>query len=292
MKHNLIIWAVLAVGCLAACSKDSEDEPTTTTPTNPAERKLIVKVSETPWVNQDGKARETRGSVITTQTLTSFSMHYNTDNYSVSRNSVNSEWSTDPNTWPVSDNTSVSFYAHTAGTYNYIESSGDRYVSFTADENAQKTYDLLVSKIENVTYSGTKGVIWFTFDHACAAVDFNIKMTDALFEKRKSSLNVNKVELQHIAKTGEYRFATNEWSVGGVYTNYTLTSGDMTVTTDLQPLHCGTMFFIPQEFSDNNTKLVITYDTDKTAEISLNGIKWEAGTYYPVDIVLGTSLIQ
>ena len=131
-------------------------------------------------------------------------------------------------------------------------------------------------------------------DHGSSdvAVDFNIKITEALRQQRSGNLTVNKVELRHIAKQGDYHFAGGWQSVGTAYTDYTLTTADMEVTTALQALPCSTMFFIPQAFSDDETKLVVTYDTNKTAEISLKGIEWKAGYQYPVDIVLGTNLIK
>ena len=106
------------------------------------------------------------------------------------------------------------------------------------------------------------------------AVDFNIKITEALRQQRSGNLTVNKVELRHIAEQGDYHFAGGWQSVGTAYTDYTLTTADMEVTTALQALPCSTMFFIPQAFSGDDTKLVVTYDTDKTAEISLKGITY------------------
>lgn len=106
------------------------------------------------------------------------------------------------------------------------------------------------------------------------AVDFNIKITEALRQQRSGNLTINEVKLLHIAKKGDYHFAGGWQSVGTAYTDYTLTTADMEVTTALQALPCSTMFFIPQAFSGDDTKLVVTYDTDKTAEISLKGITY------------------
>lgn len=196
----------------------------------------MVRAAAAPWASQDGLVRATRAGVITTQSLTSFTMHYQEDTYFVSRTDGNHEWSTAPQTWPsaVDSDTPVSFYAHTAGTYYY--KGGDAYVSFTAEELASNTHDLLVARMDDVTYSATKGVVWFTFDHACAAVDFNIKITEALRLQRSGNLTVNKVELWHIAKQGDYHFAGGWQSVGTAYTDYTLTTADMEVTTALQAL--------------------------------------------------------
>ena len=102
MKHNSFILAVLAAACLAACSNDSEDETAPTAPATPVERKLVVRAAAAPWASQGGLVRATRAGVITTQSLTSFTMHYQQqDTYSVSRSDGNSEWITDPQTWPL-----------------------------------------------------------------------------------------------------------------------------------------------------------------------------------------------
>lgn len=341
MKLKLFLSAVIASAAFAACSSGSEDEPETTTPTNPADRKIIIKVGENPFLDENGSARETRGAIITTQSLKDFKMHWNKDadvysDYNV-RRGTDGKWIPTPTNsdtevggkWPVNDDTPISFYAHTNTTgsqgnavYNY--NGGKPYVSFKDEEASADQNDLLLSKMVNVSYNNTngeKGVIWFTFDHACAAVEFNIQITNKLkTEKNIESLTVNSVVLKNIAKTGDCYYSSGsgnhigEWKNVGEpwgnetsgYTNYTLTqsqgstddtstqSQGFTVTTTAKALPCNSMFIIPQTLGDDS-KLVINYTlngTSNNCEISLKGTKWAAGYRYTINIALGTSLIK
>lgn len=305
MKHTtlfyLVATAFVLVGATACSSGDDGDEPANPTPTNPTERKLVIGASANPWLDENGNARETRGQVITTETLQNFLMDwYQSEDfrcqYNVKRGN-DSKWTATPDNWPIVNvDGSVSFYAHTSGTFIY--NSGNRYISFTAEEGFADLHDLLVSKITDVTHSGTGGVIWFTFDHACAAVEFNIQITNKLFNQIKRDLTVNSVKLEHIAKTGDYYYSTG-WDNQRDYTNYTLTTSAISVSTEPQHLLPGnTLFIIPQKLG-TDTKLVINYtlsDKENTAEIPLKetdkDTEWKAGHLYPINIVLGTTLIQ
>ena len=315
MKHTtlfyLVATAFVLVGATACSSGDDGDEPANPTPTNPTERKLVIGVSANPWLDENGNARETRGAVITTETLKNFTINFwlysDKNSFEASRvgDDINNSWILTPDSnWPrsVGDDTPISFYAHTAGTCNYNSEYSNYYVAFSAEEASGFQHDLLLSKITNVTYSGTGGVIWFTFDHACAAVDFNIQISKTLREQLGNDLQVDSVKLMNVAKTGDcYYSAGVEWKEVGYepsgmgYTNYKLTTSAIPVGTKLQALSCGTMFIIPQTLG-TDAKLVIGYtftgQERVTTEISLAGTKWEAGCQYPINIVLGTSLIK
>ncbi len=319
MKHTtffyLVATAFVLVGATACSSGDDGDEPANPTPTNPTERKLVIGASANPWLDENGNARETRGAVITTETLNGFSMHWNRDEFSYAdytvRRGSDGNWIPTPTNndsqvdgaWPsVGNSAPISFYAHTAGTFNY--NGGNRYISFSIEEASANQSDLLLSKITNVTYNGTKGVIWFTFDHACAAVEFNIQITNKLkTEKKIESLTVNSVVLKNIAKTGDCYYSTGEWKNVDVpqgnetsgYTDYTLNTGDLTVTTTPQPLPCNTMFVIPQTLREGagvEIKYTLPSQAKKDTIISLAGTEWKAGHLYPINIVLGTTLIK
>lgn len=322
MKHTtffyLVATAFVLVGATACSSGDDGDEPANPTPTNPTERKLVIGVNANPWLDENGNARETRGAVITTETLNEFSMHWNQDefsyaDYTVKRGS-DGKWIPTPTNndsqvggvWPSVDNSApISFYAHTARTFNY--NGGNRYISFSIEEASANQSDLLLSRVTNVTYSGTGGVIWFTFDHACAAVEFNIQITNKLRTQLGTDLTVDSVVLKNIANTGDCYYSTgsgNQWknvgdlsdpSVQKGYTNYTLTTGALTVTTTPQSLPCNTMFIIPQTLrEDAGVKINYTLSgqAEKDTIISLAGTEWEAGHLYPINIVLGTTLIK
>lgn len=326
MKHTtlfyLVATAFVLVGATACSSGDDGDEPANPTPTNPTERKLVIGVSANPWLDENGNARETRGAVITTETLKNFTMLWDDSEYAVEK--TNGSWIPIPKNnqdgaWPaVSNDTPISFYAHNAPTnlqdnttHPYYISVDDHYISFSIEEASANQSDLLLSKITNVTYSRTGGVIWFTFDHACAAVEFNIQITNKLkTEKGIESLTVNSVVLKDIAKTGDCYYSSvsnnhiGEWkNVGDLsdsgdqqgYTDYTLTTGALTVTTSPKPLPCNTMFVIPQTLrEDAGVKINYTLSgqAKKDTIISLAGTEWKAGHLYPINIVLGTTLIQ
>lgn len=318
MKHTtlfyLVATAFVLVGATACSSGDDGDEPANPTPTNPTERKLVIGASANPWLDENGNARETRGAVITTETLKDFKINFwlnsekNTIYVKRVGDDINNSWIPTPDDkWPRSagDGTPVSFYAHTAGDC-YKDDSGNYYVAFRGEEASRFQHDLLLSKITDVTFNGTGGVIWFTFDHACAAVEFNIQITNKLKkEKNIESLTVNSVALKNIANTGDCYYSTgsgNQWKNVGSdpgdqqgYTDYTLTTGALTVTTTPQSLPCNTMFVIPQTLrEDAGVKINYTLSgqAEKDTIISLAGTEWEAGHLYPINIVLGTTLIQ
>jgi hypothetical protein len=316
MKHTtffyLVATAFVLVGATACSSGDDGDEPANPTPTNPTERKLVIGVSANPWLDENGNARETRGTVVTTETLEKFTMLWNDNEYAVEKK--NGSWIPTPKNnqygaWPaVSNDTPISFYAHNAPTnlqdnttHPYYYSGDDHYISFSIEEASANQSDLLLSRVTNVTYSETHGVIWFTFDHACAAVEFNIQITNKLRTQLGTDLTVNSVVLKNIANTGDCHYSTSpgnhigRWENVSGNANYTLTQAYMKVDTSPVALPCKTLFIIPQTLGES-AGLEISYtfstQTNTTAWIPLKGTEWEAGHLYPINIVLGTTLIK
>ena len=286
MNKNIFICALTTL-TLAACSSD--DDAPSTPPA--AERRLTVVVNETPFVSADGgeakERMETRGSVITTSTLNSFGMSYGENRYTIEK--VNQKWTTTPDTWPtVGNDTKITFYAYTDGNY-YSEGN---YLSFTAEESASNNKDLLVAK-STTTYSAHNGQVNLTFNHACAVVRFTVKISDKLYAKRSNTnLTVNKIMLNNVVKQGDYKFSTDTWNLSKASTNYTLNNSDIVAnTTEAKSLSCGTLFLIPQTLGAEAC-FEITYDTDKTTSIPLNGVTVEAGKEYHMNIVLGTANIK
>ena len=114
MNKNIFICALTTL-TLAACSSD--DDAPSTPPA--AERRLTVVVNETPFVSADGgEAKErmdTRGSIITMNSLKEFTMNYGDNKYSFTKN--NNTWTSF--SWPtgVENNVTINFYAYNAGTY-------------------------------------------------------------------------------------------------------------------------------------------------------------------------------
>ena len=287
MNKYFFLWAVAAL-TLSSCSND--DEPT-------ANRyPLTIEVSENPLLDEAGNpVTTTRGTVITTETLETFYMNYqNDDPYTVTKS--NNTWTPDPISWPAGNHdTKIDFYAYSAGTYQY--NGGSPYVSFTVDGTVSDQKDLLVAH-RNVSYNDASGKVWLTFDHACAAVDFQIQITNTLRTKLGGDLKVNSITLQGIANKGEYHYGEG-WkslSVTDSPPKYSLNNSEMDISTTPTAANNGTLFMIPQTLGDN-AKLVVNYKKSSdveanTAEISLKGRTWEAGKQYIVTIKLGTGLIK
>jgi hypothetical protein len=165
------------------------------------------------------------------------------------------------------------------------------------DENASTQHDLLVAT-NTVSHNSHQGKVPLTFDHACAAVAFNVKITSTLKSGKlgNSSLTVNSIVLRNVQNRGRYNFGTSSWSGldGSAY--YTLTSGNMSVDTDFVPLSSNYLFVIPQSRDANGTtdtylEINYTLSGSKQATIPL-AVNWEAGYKYTIDIKLGTTLIQ
>lgn len=285
MNKKIFIYTLTTLA-LAACSSDDDGTATPPTP----ERHLTVVVNEKPFESADGsKARErmdTRGNVITTSSLSGFKMNYGENRYTIKK--VNQEWTTTPNTWPtVGYDTKITFYAYTAGTYY----SAGNYLSFTAEENARSTTDLLVAKSLSTSYNDAKGQVNLTFSHACAAIYFTAEISNKLYEK-SGNLTVNEIVLKNVVKQGDYNFSTKLWKPSSTITDYTLNNSDITATTTSQNLNNGDpLFLIPQTLS-GSARFEITYNTDEKTSIPLNGVTVEAGKEYHMNIVLGTANIK
>lgn len=285
MNKKIFIYTLTTLA-LAACSSD--DDAPSTPPA--AERRLTVVVNETPFVSADGgeakERMETRGSVITTSTLNSFHMSYEGEEYTITKGGQG--WNTNPDTWPtVGDDTKITFYAYTAGTYY----SAGNYLSFTPEENASSTTDLLVAKSLPTSYNDAKGQVNLTFSHACAAVYFTAEITNTLSSQLGGNLTVNKIVLKNVVKQGDYNFSTKLWKPSSTITDYTLITGNLFVTTDPQSISSSPLFVIPQTLG-KSASFEITYNTNKTTTISLQDVKWEAGHQYKMNIRLGTQQIQ
>lgn len=286
MNKNIFICALTTL-TLAACSSD--DDAPSTPPA--AERRLTVVVNETPFVSADGgeakERMETRGSVITTSTLNSFDMSYGENRYTIEK--VNQKWTTTPDTWPtgVEYNKQIIFNAYTNGTYY----SAGNYLSFTAEENAGSTSDLLVAESLPTSYNDAKGQVNLTFSHACAAVYFTAEISNTLSSQLGGNLTVNKIVLKNVVKQGDYNFSTKLWKPSSTITDYTLITGNLIVTTEPQSISSSPLFVIPQTLG-KSASFEITYNTGKTTTISLQDVKWEAGHQYKMNIRLGTQQIQ
>ena len=317
MKRKQIFYTlVMAAGLLTACGTDDERipaEPQTQSAADggqaPADltRHISVEVSERPMAEEgtaEGRSLMTRAAITTTETLDNFKMTgvygVQTKDYSVTKS--DGKWTVDPNTWlsELDENTKVQFYAYTNGTF--YPNSGTPFIDFTVDENASKQFDLLVAT-NSVAHKDHNGTVPLTFDHACAALAFNIFMSNKLSgQLGEKTLTVNSIVLKNVFNKGKYKFGTtfdeSTWSDVKGSANYTLNSSDMKITTTPKELSSNHLFMIPQERAANGTDgtyLEISYtfsgQKESTATIPLT-VNWEKSTQYTINIKLGTTLIK
>lgn len=274
----------------ASCSSDDSMTPIDEVKT--PQRPISVEVSEAPFGNTTEARQLTRAAITDLTSFSAFTMMTaNTDKLSVEKK--NGKWEVD-GSWPaVDDNTSVNFYAYSNGTYN--DNSGTPYISFIMDENASAQHDLLVAT-NTVSFNDHQGKVPLTFDHACAALAFNVQITNTLKTKLGSTLTVNSIVLRNVSNSGKYYFGTSTWGDVSGSAYYTLTSGNITVDTEAQALSSNYLFVIPQTRAVNGTtgtylEINYTLSGSKQATIPL-AVDWVAGSKYTIDIKLGTTLIQ
>lgn len=283
---KIFFFTFLTAAFLAACSSDDQDEP------KQEPRLITVEVTENPLLDANGTPKQltTRTEAATTsESLSAFSMNYEGDKFSFKKTG---SWNTID--WPVSvgNDTKIDFYAYNAGTFYW--NSGNPYLSFTMDATASNQTDLLVATHKAISFNDAKGKVSLDFDHACAAVKFNIYKTTGVGDK---SVIVKSVVLSGVKNQGDYYYNSEgtKWQFQSLpgSASYTLTTGAITLTTEKQALPCGYLFLIPQ--SKVGLTLTVYYTVDGGTEthyaFNLTGT-WEAGTEYIVNISLGTSIIK
>ena len=281
----------MSVIALAACGDNDDAVPIPIEPT-PSPRLLTVEVSENPMQDNEASARvmNRTAAATTTATLSSFTMNY-TDAWYNNFTKTGGTWSTADWPYGVNENTKIDFYAYNAGSFQW--NSGTPYVSFTMDEDAFSQKDLLVATHKQISYNDAKGKVSLTFDHACAAVQFQICQTKTVTEQ-KHSFTINSVVLKNVCKNGDYYYDSG-WTLGSNLTDLTLTNSTITLTTAYQLLPCQWLFLIPQ--SQDGIQLEIKYTIDggaeeKTKVLNVGTGNWEQGKQYTVNIRVGSSFLS
>ncbi len=271
---------LLASFAFSACSSDDGEVAS-----QPA--LLTVEVSENPMQDDAVTApvmTNRAGDATTTESLSGFYLSCSDSWKNVQFTKGGSGWST--TTWPLPDDnsTKIDFYAYSAGTFYW--NSGNPYVSFTMEEAVASQKDFLIAKHPQVSYSDNNGKVTLTFDHACAAVQFYV------YKEENTTFVVKEIKLKNVKKSGSYYFnndAGSRWTVNETTTDYTLTTSDISVTTEKQLLPCNWLYIIPQ--SKDDIKIDVTYTknggTQTTKTLSLSSGTWTAGTQYTVNIKIG-----
>ena len=272
--------------CLTGCSSNDDSEP-----------KLNGQTPRPMYVEVLGVSRT--AAQTTTETLSTFAVHYEGNRYKYIKEGE--KWS--EGTWPsVPDEQPIDFYADTYTYYDthstsYIYNDGNPYIHFTVDGTVSNQHDLLVSECKQVSRASSGGKVSFHFTHACAVPHFTVQLTDAISTQYGGNLTVKSIVLKNVNNAGYYYYATKSWSDLSGSADYSLTNGPITVTTAKQSLSSGYLFMIPQTRAadgTNGTHLEITYtkgENDKQAIIPLD-IDWQAGKSYPINILLGTAVIE
>lgn len=264
---------LLGLALFAACSSDDD----VVTP-QPKTYPLTIEVSENPLIPEGGAASApaTRAAITTISTLSQFNMNYVfVDNSSTTHTGSETATKTTDGKWQNSADAdkgwpngavgtdhdyNVTWYAYTNGSFNL--NSGNPYISFEAEEQADTQHDLLVSTASG-TYADTGGHLFFAFDHACSALRFYVKKSTNLNDY---TLSVSSIKLCNIIKKGDYYYNTSSWTLSGNRTEYTLYSGSAVTlgSTDYIPIY-GTygsaeapyLFLIPQTLTawDHTTNI-------------------------------------
>lgn len=300
MRKILFIMSILA---LAACGDDDDAVATPPAEPTPAPRLLTVEVTENPMQDENASAREmtTRTeAATTTATLNSFTMNCQVGESSWNKTFTKTDNAWNTFTWPeVGNDTKIDFYAYNDGTFYW--NSGSPYVSFTMEEYAFEQKDFLVAN-SGISYNEAKAVgkaktgeenvaiVSQTFDHACAAVQFYVyKEEDANYIVKSIKLKGMKNHAKYYYNTGWGDLGYSAlWDSDESKRIYTLTNGDINVSTDKQLLPCGWLFIIPQ--AKDGITIEVTYTKNgsgsKTKTLNLSG-SWKAGMQYTVDIRIG-----
>ncbi len=275
---------------LSSCSSDDTDAA------SPAERRITVEVTEKPLSAGNGTPKQiaTRTDATTTATLNAFSMNYQTNQYKFTKSEQT--WST--NSWPssVANDTKIDFYAYNSGTFQW--NSGSPYLSFSVDaSDAFDQTDLLVATHKNIAYSDAQGKVSLAFDHACAAIRFNVRKTEGV---RERNVVVKSVVLTGVKNRGEYHYDAAEPSAewqnlsAADPPSYTLTNSDITLTTEYQELPCHYLFLPPQNKAHLTLTVSFTVDGNSASSHDFRWTSgtWDAGREHVINIDLGTAIVK
>ena len=187
----------------------------------------------------------------------------------------------------------------------FYSNEGNPYISFSVDENASETKDLLVAKTSG-SRNGTNGNLTFNFNHACAALRFEIKKSTNL---DAYTVSVSNVKLCKVLKSAKYFWSSYTWVNYDTptYTEYTLFNGALSnlSSTNYEAMNAANdyLFFIPQTLTAwsptgalGNTYLEITCTITKVSNSTVVfndkayipfGATLVAGKKYDVKINIG-----
>jgi hypothetical protein len=295
MKRLLLY--ILGSAALVACSSD--DDNTTATP---APVPFTLEVTENP-MTEDGEPAATRGTTVNSTSFNEFTMSsYNTSTFSEYHfKKKDGVWSTDKD-WPADEYYyPLAFYAHhNGGTLIRGTVDTNAYLSVTVEGEPTNQKDILAANTKVYEYSERGSTVSLTFDHICAAVDFNVLLSNTLAATH-STVMVTGLTLKNIYSHGNYWYnEETKWQNQSAKANYVLDNrSEISVTTTPTAINKGTLFLIPQTQAANGTEgpyMEVAYKspTDNSAKVANIpfDINWSADYHYTINIKLGTSIIQ
>lgn len=312
MKKNIYFLGLLL---LAACAND--DEPTGQQVQNTYP--LTIEVTENPLIPDGEEGSHTRAAITDNSSFATFYLNYKYGNYypedddavandKQTLSKTSETWS--GGSWPnpaVGPNYEVNWFAYTDGIFHFTGDNSHRaYINCVSDEFSSGQKDLLVATASG-TYTGTNdGNLSFTFNHACAALRFQVKKSSNLGEH---SLTVSSIVLKNVFKHGKYYYDTGDWTLittdpSKDITNYTLFSGSMTPGSSYTFLNGSEndsyLFLIPQKLTGWNgstgTYVEVVWQCagvgsgSGIARIPLSKVL-EKGYKYDVKINIGTTTL-
>ena len=256
---------------------------------------IIVEVSDNPMLSEDGTPLLTQtraGNPIDAESLKTdgFNLSYfSGSDVNTGICTYSTTWVTSDLSWPGNHNEEIDFYAYNGGTLNYGD--GNPYVHFTVEGDVGSQKDLLVAKT-STSYNNSNGKVNLNFDHACSAVKFYIKKTDAVGGK---SIQVTSVQLSNVKYKGDYYFSPTEgpkWKSLDGSATYELSNSTITLTTDMQELSCGYLYLIPQSKAGITLTVKFTGGSKAGPYVhTWTSGSWEPGHEYVININMGTAVV-
>jgi hypothetical protein len=237
----------------------------------------------------------TRGKLITTSTLESFSVsaiqtrtatNETTSETTILFDEVNTRPSSDNSTWVYSsgniyywpgDAFTLDFYAVapadvvTSNGFSYANDDTRNEFTYIVPSSPDKQQDLMVASETKVKGNNNEPV-GLAFEHICAAVEFNVGNADDF------SGTIDEVRISGIANTATYTFGSG-WSTPSGSATYTIKPGTGNTFDDDQRL-----ILLPQKLG-SDAKIEIDYTlngatTSSTYTYSLSDQTWAANNCY------------
>ena len=325
--YHFLICSLFLLG-FTACSSDNDMEEETSVPEQKTKYlPMSIEIGEKPLVDPNAqKSSMKRAPISYLSDLNSFYLIYNygeggtnydssVSNFGVweatKKQGIDGKWECGSGGnygWPDIDlNKQVTWYAFGNFNFNHgingVSNDDGLCLDFEVEESSTAQSDLLVAKTQD-TYNHKKGYLFFEFEHACAALRFNIKKANNVSTR---TISIKKVTLKNMYNRGSYNLETSSWNTldDDDKANFTLFEAvdGKSLTNVYRALYAGDLtennenaylFMIPQVTpSDAEIEIELTLDGDeKTVTIPFSGQTFGKGFKYEVNLNIGKSVLQ